>query len=204
MWVLFVGFLLSLILVLLLGPFRIRVCFDKLQRTSSMHVRITSWKMLFGVEWTKKEGEAILHGILFKRAWILRKKKSDPGKRDTPAGEREKTIQKRRFWCMERHIFRRLLRWIRRFFCSIRLDCIDIEGDFGTGDPALTGEVFGFLQMLQSMGGKGFRVALIPHFYEIRYDGKIALTARFILLRLLWVVVITGVEFGWMVWKCRI
>jgi len=108
----------------------------------------------------------------------------------------------KRVWCVVGYVFRRFPVLWKRFLQNFDVERLDVQGNFGMGDPALTGTVYGFIQSLQLFRGKLFRASLVPNFFEAKFEGEVTLVFRFILLRLLWCALRTGVELGWIHRKC--
>jgi len=90
---------------------------------------------------------------------------------------------------------------LRRSLTLHRLCC---RGVFGTGNPALTGRLFGYILAATSAAGVRPQVDLEADFVRPRLTGEGALELSLYLRRVIWAVLCLGVRAGWVwcVWTC--
>ncbi|WP_296431909.1 DUF2953 domain-containing protein [Yoonia sp.] len=82
---------------------------------------------------------------------------------------------------------------VRRVLCAIHIEVLRVDADFGLGDPADTGQLFGhFCPLIYTSGG---HVNLRPDFGEACLRGNIIAQFRVIPVALIW----PFVGFGWRV-----
>jgi len=201
---LFFGLLLLLCLFILFIPLRISFYLEVFPGIKSTSVRITSWKDLCGVEFVREEGNNCFNGILMRKSMIWKKwswKKDEEERIRRKVSQRSKKTK--RIWCIVARTFHRFPVFFRRVLENFDLERLDVRGDFGVGDPALTGTIYGFIQALQQIPVRVVHTTLVPDFAVPKFEGKIALILRCILFRLLWSVFRTTIELGWAYEKCR-
>jgi len=200
------SFFLIILLFLLFGLYDVRISLEVFRKGISTSVRISSWKNVYGIEWTRKEGESCLRGILMNQSVYWRKKTS---KSEEEKDVRKKVAQKgrkdreKRLGCIGRRLFFRFPGFLKGILKCFHVKKMNIQGDFGMGDPACTGMVYGFIQTSRSLQNKNFTVLMNPDFSRKFFEGELNLVLQCILCFLIWRIVRSGVGIGWAYLKCR-
>ncbi len=95
-------------------------------------------------------------------------------------------------------------RFVKRLFHIIRFRRLEMDVTIGTGDPALTGKLFGYVQAVRPLLGKHFRFDMRPDFTRERAEVTGALELSVYVYRILWAVsclLIRGGWAGWRIWR---
>lgn len=200
------SFFLMILLFLLFGLYNVRISLEVFRKGISTSVRISSWKNVYGIEWTRKEGESYLSGLLMNQSvyWRKRTLKSEEEK-----AVRREVAQKRRkdrvkqLCCIGRRLFFRVPGFLKGILKCFHVKKMNIQGDFGMGDPALTGMVYGFIQTSRSFQNKNFTVLMNPDFSRMFFEGEMNLVLQCILCLLIWRIVRSGLGISWAYLKCR-
>ena len=80
---------------------------------------------------------------------------------------------------------------------------INIEGNFGLEDPALTGVAYGFFQSLRFPQSNIFKFSLVPNFVESTFNAKATFVLYFFLLKALWELYRISMEIGYFYLKTK-
>lgn len=201
------GVLGLLVVSIFLGPYRIRVDADTGGRMSCW---IAAWACLYGFEWRRMGNVHYVRGILLSRpvGWRMklggRKEKTGPGAEESPKKPiRRRGEKKRRIGCLAGRLSCEAPGMCKRVLQRVDVEALCVDGRFGTGNPALTGTVYGFLEALQPFRDERFFIDLVPDFMERQFRAKVMVTFRVVLLELLWVGLCMAVEVGRLYRKCR-
>lgn len=200
------GFFLIILLSLLFGLYNVRISLEVFRKGISTSIRISSWKNVYGIEWTRREGESYIRGLLMNQSVYRRIKKSKPREekdvRNKVEKRRRKDIEKH-FGCIVRRLFFRVPGLLRGILKCFHVKKMNIQGDFGMGNPALTGIVFGFIQTSRSFQNKNLTVLMNPDFSRMFFEWEMNLVLQCILCFLIWRIIRSGFEIGWTYLKCR-
>ena len=193
---------------ILFCPYQICVSWERIALCDAVHVQIISWKHLFGFEWAKGKEASNFYGILFKKKKALmqkktKEKKSHPSDKTTDTKSKKKGIEKKRIVCLARHLFFRIPEITKKWIRSFPIERLDVEAFVGAENPANTGLLYGCARVLNTCGAKNLRVDIYPDFFQTRLEGRATLVFRFILFKILWRALCTGVEAGLVYRKCR-
>ncbi|MFH1007400.1 MAG: DUF2953 domain-containing protein [Candidatus Latescibacterota bacterium] len=103
--------------------------------------------------------------------------------------------------CRGRDLFGRFRKpgfsFLRSLFRAFRIRSIRGDLTFGTGDPALTGMIFGGMMALTDILGARFRLDAHPDFAQERIEGTLAIKALIKPHRLLWALLGLGARLLW-------
>jgi hypothetical protein len=181
------GILLALFLVLaltnLLGPYSIRIraagCVDAVRAQAVL----VSAGSCFGVEW-KSDGPVRL--VVLGLRWKLGRAAGDRPRKDgrtdsASSGPDERGGQVRGSGFSVRNA----LRLLRAAGGAVQLDRMHACIRLGTGNPAVTGMLFGLAQALGSGWGGRISIRMDPDFTGRMMAGTVEADARFVLIRLL-------------------
>jgi len=67
----------------------------------------------------------------------------------------------------------------------------------------LTGQLYGFVRLLKPFQNKRCELSLTPYFLGNKFEGKVTLILRIIMVQLLWCILRTGVEIFFITHKCK-
>jgi hypothetical protein len=87
-------------------------------------------------------------------------------------------------WAYIRRYRAPAIRFLRRVRKAFRIHRTACDLTFGTGDPATTGQLAGFLYAARPMLGPRARIDITPDFLATRFEGRVALTVRISLARI--------------------
>jgi len=97
-------------------------------------------------------------------------------------------------------------RFFWRLLRSAKFQNLEVEVAFGTGDPALTGQIFGYVQAIRPLLGRHLHLWVTPDFMEMRLEGAGRLTGSIYLHRTLWSMACLAVRGGWIgfwIWRAE-
>jgi hypothetical protein len=63
------------------------------------------------------------------------------------------------------------------------MECLQLEGTLGFGDPAKTGQWIGALNTLDRLNSQAISIAVSPDFIGKRVEGEMTLVIRFVFIR---------------------
>jgi hypothetical protein len=177
-----------LILAVLFGPYTLRIHFVKTGPSSDALVRMRSVGDLVGLDWLSDGSDSSLNFILFRKALrISGKGRELPETEDEAAGDdsnrpsgENSLLNARRL----RVIFKVGSNALGKIIRVFHLERAGVNIRFGTGNPATTGMLFGFMQTLISVPRTGFAMDIAPDFVRRKLEGEADLTLRFTMLRL--------------------
>lgn len=200
--VLFIG----LLLLIFLGPYRVCVQWEVFSGEKSTAFGITGWKNLYGIRWVKKRGKSLLNGILMKKSIPLKirwreKKKTHIEKKQVV---KKKWKREKQFWCFIIRMFSDAPKLAKRILRNFKIESCDVSGNFGIGDPGLTGKIYGLIQSARHLLCKVFRIELKPDFIGPKHEARITLTLRFVLIKLIFGILCSGVQVLKSYRKCKV
>ena len=178
-WIL-LGSFFTMGLFLILGPNRVFACFEVLHDSKSISIQIRSWKNLLGLEWVQTGKIILLKSTLLNKSITLRRRemKSKGIKKSQPKVEKRKRLSNKRIYCLIKNSSIRVQRIVKRLLRCIGIDKLVVQGELGTTNPALTGQLFGFVQLLKSFQNKRCELSLIPSFLGNKFEGKLLIVLR--------------------------
>jgi len=189
MWLIIIVLLVVISMLTILGTYRIRLYIAMIPGDVKVHFRITAWQGIYGLEWIRFRRESTWGCILFKRVIKIpnreSRKKQESGKSER---QRKRGIKPRarQFFSYVKtdwiHLFNKS---ISALFKSFTLESMDVEALLGTGNPALTGEIFGLIQTISLFTSK-VKFSMVPEFTTSKFEGKFLVKFRFVLACLLW------------------
>lgn len=199
------GLFFTMGLFLILGPNRVFACFEVLQDSKSISIQIRSWKNLLGFEWIQTGKCILLKSILLNKSITLRRReiKGKGIKESQTKGLKKKELSHRRIYCLIKKVSIRIPRLFKRFSGCIGIDKLAVHGVLGTTNPALTGQLHGLVQLLTPCQNKRCELLLTPYFLGNKFEGKVTLILRIIMVQLLWCILRTGVEIFLITHKCK-
>jgi hypothetical protein len=104
---------------------------------------------------------------------------------------------------LARGLVRPALRLLGRLAGTLRLRRLRLQGSFGLGDPAATGQVFGYLQGAQGLLPRGLRLELSPDFVRQGVRGTAHLAIHFHLGKALYLLAGFAARLAWRWWGLR-
>ena len=122
-----------------------------------------------------------------------RKRKEKPAKPKTQAKPERKPERRGRGLSARGNLVAEAVTLLRRVFGAIHFDGLHLDAEFGLGDPAETGRVFG--QLCPVIYGAGADVRLRPNFDRACFHGSALAQLRVTPLAIAW----PFVGFGWRV-----
>ena len=199
------GLFFTMGLFLILGPNRVFACFEVLHDSKSISIQIRSWKNLLGLEWVQTGKFILLKSILLNKSITLRRReiKSKGIKKSQPKVEKKKGLSNKRISCLIKNTSIRVPKIVKRFLRCIGIDRLVVHGVLGTTNPALTGQLYGFVRLLKPFQNKRCELSLTPYFLGNKFEGKVTLILRIIMVQLLWCILRTGVEIFFITHKCK-
>ena len=189
-------------LVLVFGPYKILIDLDWCSGINSFHIRVMSYLGLFGMELTKTKKEHILRCMLlghFFKKIIRKKKQSEDRKRITYFSGKDHSEKKNRhpsiYFIMYR-IFFQSPGYITGLLHAFHFRSICVDGVFGTGNPAETGQIYGIIASLQPFIGEKASLSIQPLFDRRFTECHAVIAFRFLLLTVLLRLVFLGTRIG--------
>ena len=126
----------------------------------------------------------------------VRRKALKPRSRPENHPGRRWGVQNEKMW----RLLQALPELLRREFRRIRIEQLLVEGDIGLGDPADTGQLFGYIMPLtHSLRLPRTRIRLRPDFNALRVEGQAEAVVHIVPLTLL----LPAVLLGWRVFVAR-
>jgi hypothetical protein len=174
-------------LAFVLGPCQILVTGGRRREEYIFSFRIGLWKELVGFEWQRwgdRDGGWMI--LLGRRALgRARPRKKMPSEaRRTDKKKREKS---RRLWqkCSVRAGAGRVIPALRWLLSEIHLCNVGFTGTAGSGDPALTGMLYGWACAAEVPLGKRVSLEWTPVFQEPFFEGCFSVRLRLLIWRIL-------------------
>jgi hypothetical protein len=192
------------VLFVLLGRYSLEIRFSRSGAGSDLRLSLRSLASILGVDYHFSESRVRIvffgGGIVFparKRSGAM-----DSEAESEPRSVRSETGEKRRIrvsafgkW------IRRGLPFLKKAVREFRFERLDMNLRFGTGDPASTGMLYGLAQCVLSIPVERCRAELTPDFTERKLEGRAELAVRFVLIRLVAILVVEGIRLKFALWR---
>jgi len=187
---------LSAVLILLLGPYSLRVCLNKSAESSIVSVGIHHRLSIVGFLWQKEKTTVQYNGLLMNRL-LVRIQKST--KKKPPSTEPKKTEKKKKVHDRLQFMIRLLGRIPgigRRLMRCIELRHIRLSGCVGIMNPAALGMTYGLVQSLRPFQNEKIELSMTPCFCTQTFQGQALLIVHFFMVQVLLFVIRSTVEVG--------
>ncbi len=186
----------SVLLILLLGPYSLRVVLDKSDESLVVSVGIHHRLNVIGFRW-QKEKTTVQYNGLFMNIPLIRIQKSTKKK---PFSVEPKETEKKRKVRGRLQFMSRLLGRIpgivRRLMRCIELNHVRLSGCVGMMNPAALGMTYGLVQSLRPFQNEKMELSLTPCFCTQAFQGQALLVVHFIMVQVLLFVIRSTVEVG--------
>ncbi len=203
-----IGFIL-IITFILLGPYYLSIVFAiSAQGEKLVCINFESLSRIYAIKCTKKERRNSLSIIILNRFLILKIERENKlkqlsyAKKELSRKGKQKKKKKTRF--LIKYVIIHSPELLRRFLDVLKVRKVNIEGEFGLENPALTGVIYGLVQSLQFSQGKIFKFSLSPNFLENTFNGKAKFVVSFFFLKILLELSRAGAEVGWVYLRSKL
>ena len=192
----FLFLLLSVCIVftaLLALPIRLFVRLEKTNSPLAIRMEIAPLCGLLGVGYEQQAGLKWYYILLSNREIVKRpyKKKLKPPKKkkikkpEKKLPEKKKTLTEKinNLWEMKKEFSQPFIKTVKKVLKSVNFRESVIDFTFGTGNPALTGKLYGTLVVLQKIFSKKLKIQVKPDFLNTGINGKFQMKVDFYLWR---------------------
>ena len=186
----------SAVLILLLGPYSLRVCLDKSADSLAISVGIHHRLSIIGFRWQKEKTTVQYNGLLMNKP-LVRIRKSTKTK--PPSTKPKKTEKKKKVRGRLQFMIRLLGRTPgigRRLMRCIDLRHVRLSGCVGMMNPAALGMTYGLVQSLRSFQNEKMELSMTPCFCTQTFQGQALLVVHFFMVQVLLFVIRSTVEVG--------
>jgi hypothetical protein len=172
----------------LLGRYTLQIRIVRTGGLSDVVARLRSLGDVAGLDWQLIGSDSSFRLVLFRRAFCVSGAKGEsPGATEEDSGREPVSTKRKRRRLAVRGLhkifkvgYKALVRIIRVF--HLEQGWVNVR--FGTGDPYTTGILYGLVQILLVIRRKRAEVKIVPDFLNRKLEGDADLTFRFIMLRL--------------------
>ena len=191
--------------VFVLGPCHIVLKGGRGEEEYMFSFRIALWKEILGYEWRRSGREKGGWMILLGRCVLGRTRPNHEMAGKTRPVREEKEEKPPRFWrkCSFKAGIARIVPVFRWLISEIHLCRMGFKGTAGTGDPALTGMLYGWAHAALMPMGERVNLSWTPVFSERYFQGCFHVRLRIIIWRVLWGLVRQGVAFLLRLRRCK-
>jgi hypothetical protein len=189
----------SAILVVFFGPYTVRLRFLRDDSKSLIALRLRSLVGFFGMDCEMKPEcfhcRLAVFGKVWNRDFRIKGIETESASSDGSGSERKGITSKVNAWNFNSaRTLKIIMKFFKRILHAFRLKRLDADVSFGTGNPATTGILYGWIQCLNESTFDRFEATFKPDFFRKKFHGKIELTVRFFLIKLVLSALIGGFE----------
>jgi hypothetical protein len=196
-----------IILLIALGVYRIHLHISYLSGQLSYRMSISPWARFFNFEFYK-ENAVHFFGIQLARKKIFTKRvlidSKDRTQKKTGHPQKRSFKRGRTYKCFLKKFQHRFYPVVRNAIRSFRFRSLDLKGNMGFKTPAMTGIVFGWVQSLQYLLSEKVCIDLKPDFTQRKSEYSLNLELHCILFVLLWRIILSVLNAGWVYLKCKV
>jgi hypothetical protein len=189
-----------------LGWYRVHLQLSCLSGQLSYKMSICPWVRFLNFEFYKEKAGHFF-GIRLARKKIFTKQvrlhSKDRTREETERPPIRSLKMKRSFHCYLKRFRHRFYPAVRAVIRSIQFRRLDLKGRMGFKTPAATGTVFGCVQSFQYLFSEKVSIDLEPDFSRQRSEYSLNLQLQCVLFVLLWRIMVSVVNAGWMYLKCK-
>ena len=189
------------------GCYRIYLQLFYLSGQLSYRISICPWIRFLNFEFYEENTSHFLGIRLAKKKIFAKRIRFDTKDR---AGKESEQARKRSFQrkyslkCFLKRFRHRFYPAIRAVLRSVRFKRFDLKGELGFKTPAATGIAFGWAQSFQYLFSEKVNIDLKPDFSQQKAEYSLNVQMQCILIVLLWRIILSAANAGWIYLRCKI
>jgi len=174
------------ILGLLLGPCTIVFRLNITQNRYDTTLRVLMWGGFYGFELVHKRDRKFFNLVFLKKRLWSRSVSMLPSHQHILPEKKDRSDRFTKLWMIleNKKVINEIKNLFRIGISAISCQQVSIDGCFGTGNPDMTGRIFGMAQWLSMMMPQFCKIRLIPDFFMAKFDGNVILVFHVILFSL--------------------